>query len=113
MVLHLSPRGADLAAWWPAVGGSVRFLVASNLAWAEVRDSAGRLRFDDVSCGIVLVNLAGSVLFAVGAIAWRVALETGELLDSQLMDTATLLAATCFLVGALLLVPEARRGLAG
>lgn len=107
----LGARAQNLVVWWPDVAGSVCFLVSSYLSWAEVCHSAGRLRVDDISWWIVAINLAGSVAFAIAAVASRYVVDVGTVRNAQVLNTATLTGAMCFLVGAVLLVPEARRGL--
>lgn len=113
MVSDLDARQIDQLVWWPDLGGSVCFLLASYLAWAEVCHSAGRLRFGDVSWWIVIVNLAGSILFGLSAVGARIILATGEERNANLVSFGTFWGAIGFLVGAVLLIPEARRGLGG
>jgi len=111
MVSDLDARQVDQLVWWPDVGGSVCFLVASYLAWAEICHSAGRLRVNDVSWWIGIVNLAGSILFGLSAVGARIVLSTGAERNASLVNFGTFWGAVGFLIGALLLIPEARRGL--
>jgi len=99
---------ANHLVWLPDAAGSVCFLVSSYLAWAEVCHGAGRLKFRDVSWWIVVLNLAGSVFFGVSAVASKFVAQ-GEVRNLQLTNAGTWLGAVCFLAGAVLLVPEARR----
>lgn len=94
--------------WRPDVYGSICFLVASYLAWAEVCHSAGRLRWRDVSWWIVVLNLLGSVWFGVSAAAAYVEPSSGSVLSTRWDAIGTIAGAVCFLVAAVLLVPEAR-----
>lgn len=94
--------------WRPDVIGSVCFLVASYLAWAEVCHSVGRLRLREWSWWIAVLNLAGSVFFGVSAIGAFVNPSTGEVTSLRLDNGGTFLGALCFLVAAVMLVPEAR-----
>ena len=107
---RLATLGANDLIWWPDVIGSVSFLTSSYLSWAEVCHGAGRLRLRDISWWIVAINLAGSILFGVSAIAARY-VGPGEELNASLVDSTTFWGAVCFGVAAVLLVPEARRGI--
>ncbi len=97
----------DRLVWRPDVIGSICFLVASYLAWAEVCHSAGRLRFGDLSWWIVVLNLLGSVFFGISAIGAYVYPDTGDVTNLRWDNGGTFFGAVCFLVAALLLVPEA------
>lgn len=105
----LSARQSNELVWWPDVAGSVCFLIASYLAWAEVCNSAGRLRTGDVSWWIVLINLVGSVLFAMSAVGAEVVASSGAVRNADLVAVTTFGGGISFLVGAALLIPEARR----
>lgn len=94
--------------WAPDVIGSVCFLVASYLAWAEVCHSAGRLRFGDVSWWIVVLNLLGSVFFGLSAIGAFTSPSSGEVVGLRLDNGGTILGGICFFIASVLLVPEAR-----
>ncbi len=95
--------------WRPDVLGSVCFLVASYLAWAEVCDGPGRVRSRDVSWWVVTLNLAGSVAFGVSALGAFTLPSTGDVTSFRLDNGGTFVGAVCFFVAAVLLVPEARR----
>ncbi|MGI9577197.1 MAG: hypothetical protein ACR2OH_03260 [Microthrixaceae bacterium] len=107
---HLAKLGENDLIWWPDVVGSICFLLSSYLSWAEVCHGAGRFRFRDISWWIVVVNLLGSILFGISAVAARYT-GTNEVLDPALVNPTTFLGALCFGVAAVMLVPEARRGL--
>jgi hypothetical protein len=94
--------------WRPDVFGSICFLIASYLAWAEVCHSVGRLRFGDLSWWIAVLNLLGSVFFGVSAIGAFVNPETGDVTNLRWDNGGTFLGALCFLVAAVMLIPEAR-----
>ena len=98
----------DRLVWRPDVIGSICFLVASYLAWAEVCHSAGRLRLRDLSWWIVVLNLVGSVWFGVSAIGAFELPDTGDVTNLRWDNGGTVLGALCFLVAAVLLIPEAR-----
>ena len=106
----LSPRRSDLVVWTPDALGSICFLIASELAFAE----AGHAWFSwlPASMGwrIAGLNLLGSVFFGLSAIAGWVQPSTGDLLDAALDTSGTFFGAICFLAGAaLLLVPVRER----
>jgi hypothetical protein len=92
--------------WRPDVAGSVCFLVASELAFAEVGHRwlswIPQLR----SWWIAALNLAGSVAFGVSAAAAYVVPDSGQPVNVQLVNLGTFLGAVGFFVGALLLLPE-------
>lgn len=102
----------DRAVWRPDAYGSVCFLIAGYLAYVEVaRRPLGRPP-RTLEGGIVTVNLLGCVAFGAAAVASYVLPVTGAVLDQGLADLATSIGAAAFLVGAVLLVPEARRDIA-
>lgn len=107
----VNARQVEDVVWWPDVGGAICFLVASYLAWAEVCHSAGRLLFKDISWWIVAINLAGSILFGLSAVGARVISSRGDEWNAGLVNAGTFWGAIAFLIGAALLIPEARRGL--
>ncbi len=104
---------AERRIWAPDVLGSVAFLVASALAWAEAGHAWWSWRPRSIGWQIAALNLLGSVAFGVSAVAAYVVPETGELLNEALSNLGTFVGALCFLSGALLLLPERTRGPAG
>ena len=92
--------------WTPNMLGSICFLVASYLAYAEVSHGAGSFAPRSVSWWIAVVNLAGSVAFQLSALDSFVgpAPTSPEMLFWSTLWTAV--GALCFLVGAYLLIPE-------
>ena len=94
--------------WRPDVIGSICFLVASYLAWAEVCHSAGRLRFGELSWWIVVLNLLGSVFFGISAIGAYVNPDTADVTNLRWDNGGTFFGALCFLIAAVMLIPEAR-----
>jgi hypothetical protein len=91
--------------WRPDALGSICFLVASWLAWAEECDGAFAWRPWRISWWITALNLLGSVAFGVSAAASYVT-SSGQLLSLALTNLGTFVGAVCFLVGAILLLPE-------
>jgi hypothetical protein len=94
--------------WRPDVIGSICFLVASYLAWAEVCHSVGRLQFRELSWWIVVLNLLGSVFFGVSAIGAYVNPDTGDVTNLRWDNGGTFAGALCFLIAAVMLIPESR-----
>ncbi len=91
--------------WRPDALGSVCFLVSSWLAWAEECHGPFALHPSRLSWWITFLNLTGSVAFGVSAIASYVT-TSGQLLSLALTNLGTFVGAICFLVGAVLLLPE-------
>ncbi len=91
--------------WRPDALGSVCFLVASWLAWVEECHGPFAWRPDRISWRITALNLVGSVAFGVSAVASYVT-SSGQLLSLALTNLGTFVGAVCFLVGAVLLLPE-------
>jgi hypothetical protein len=106
MRIDLSATAARQHVWRPDALGSACFLVASALAWFEVSHGWGSWQPDSLTWWIPFANLVGSVAFGVSAVAAYVVPATGELLDVELSNLGTFVGAICFLVGAVLLLPE-------
>ena len=106
MIADLSCREQDVLIWTPNMLGSICFLVASYLAYAEVSHGAGSLAPRSLSWWIAVINLAGSVAFQLSALDSFVgpAPTSAEMLFWSTLWTAV--GALCFLVGAYLLIPE-------
>jgi hypothetical protein len=103
----LTAKQADLRVWAPDAFGSVCFLAASALAYAEVCRRWWCVQRHSMSWWIVALNLAGSVAFGFAAIASLVEPSTDALVNARIANAGTSLGALCFLIGAILLVPEA------
>jgi hypothetical protein len=91
--------------WRPDALGSICFLVASWLAWAEECDGPFAWRPSRISWWITALNLGGSVAFGISAVASYVT-SSGQLLSVALTNLGTFVGAVCFLIGAVLLLPE-------
>ena len=102
-------HAADQRACVPDVFGSIAFLVSSELAFAEVCHRWVCFRCRSLSWKIVALNLLGSIAFGASAIASLTVPSSGELLSVRLMNAGTALGGLCFLIGALLLIPESAR----
>ena len=100
-----APSPSHHPIWRPDALGSICFLVSSWLAWAEECHGPFAWRPSRISWWITALNLAGSVAFGVSAIASYVT-SSGQLLSLALTNLGTFVGAICFLVGAMLLLPE-------
>ena len=98
-----------LRVWTPDVIGSICFLVASELAYAEVCNAWVCFRNRTISWWIVAVNMLGSIAFGVSAVASLIQPSTGEPVSAAIANATTAWGGWCFLVGALLLIVETGR----
>jgi len=92
--------------WTPDVLGSICFLVASQLAFMEVGHRWFSWMPHRRSWQITALNLLGSILFGVSAIASFVLPTTGSPISVMWTNLGTCGGAICFLIGAVLLMPE-------
>lgn len=106
---HLSASQANRLVWTPDALGSICFLVASWLAWAEVGHGAWSWRPRSLSWLITALNLAGSIAFGASAVASHVVPASDQPRNVTLMNLGTFVGALCFLIGAILLLPERTR----
>jgi hypothetical protein len=113
MVTDLSAQAAHQHVWRPDAIGSVCFLVSSVLAWYEICHGWGAWRPRSWSWWIALANLVGSVAFGISAVAGYINPVTGEVYNAARADTQTLIGAVCFLIGAVLLLPERTEEVSG
>lgn len=97
---------AERRVWAPDLLGSICFLVASALAWAEAGHAWWSWRPRAMGWQIVALNLFGSIAFGASAVAAYIVKDTGELWNTALAGAGTFVGAICFLVGGLLLLPE-------
>ena len=105
----LDARQTNLRVWTPDAAGSVCFLVASALAYAEVCGRWVCWRVRSLPWSITAINLLGSIFFGLAAIGALVEPSSQQPVAARLDNAGTALGAICFFVGALLLLPEARR----
>jgi len=103
---NLTAQAAHQHVWRPDAFGSICFLVASTLAWFEVCHAWVAWRPRLWAWWITLANLTGSAAFGVSAVAAYISPVTGDVKNADLSARGTLAGAVCFLVGALLLLPE-------
>lgn len=106
MAANLSAQAAHQHVWRPDAIGSVCFLVSSVLSWYEACHGWAAWRPTSWAWWITLVNLAGSIAFGISAVAGYVNPVTGQVHNAGRADTQTLIGAICFLIGAILLLPE-------
>ena len=102
----LSTRKIDLRVWSPDAVGSICFLVASELALAEVCRRWVCLKGRSLPWRIAALNMVGSVAFGVAAAASLIEPSTNEPVSAGINNVGTALGALCFLVGGVLLLPE-------
>ncbi|MFT3922267.1 MAG: YrhK family protein [Myxococcales bacterium] len=101
----LNPVEEDVLVWAPDAVGSLCFLVASYMAFAEVCHRWFRLLPGNISWWVVFINLLGSVAFGLSAVGSYVA-AGGHMLSPFESSLWTLVGAVCFLVGAYLMLSE-------
>lgn len=102
----LSVQQSRRLVWGPDVGGSICFLVASWLAYAEANPGIRPRSDHSVGWRIAALNLAGSIAFGAAAVGARLIGETGEPANVALVNVGTGAGALCFLAGAVLLPVE-------
>jgi hypothetical protein len=92
--------------WAPDAFGSTCFLVSGVLAYRDVckRWFCRPRRSRD--WWVAAINLLGCVAFGVSAITSYVIPSTGDELDLARANATTAFGALCFLIGAILLLPE-------
>jgi hypothetical protein len=93
--------------WRPDAIGSLCFLVASALAFADAGHRWWSWRPGQRDWHITALNMWGSVFFALSALGAHVD-PAGSMTNVRLANLGTLLGALCFLVGSLLMLPEGR-----
>jgi len=107
MNTNLTTHQTNRRVWAPDAFGSIAFLIASELAFAEVCHRWVCWRDRTLSWKIVALNLLGSIAFGASAIASLVEPSSGEPASARIANAGTSIGGLCFLIGALLLIPEA------
>jgi hypothetical protein len=92
--------------WTPDVFGSICFLVSGYLAYVAVCGRPFCRPRRNRDWWIAAINLLGCVAFGISAIASYVIPSTGSALDLARANATTAFGALCFLIGAVLLLPE-------
>lgn len=103
----LTTHQANTRVWAPDIFGSIAFLISSELAFAEVCHRWISFRPRTISWWIAAINLLGSIAFGISAIASLTEPDTGEAVSTRIANSGTALGGVCFLIGAVLLIPEA------
>jgi hypothetical protein len=106
MQTGLEQPSYDRLVWRPDAVGSACFLVPGYLAYVEVCGGLACRPRRSLEWRIAAVNLAGCVAFGISAISSYVVPATGGVVDLAAANAFTALGALCFLVGAVLLLPE-------
>lgn len=107
MNTDLTTHQMNARVWSPDALGSIAFLVASTLLFAEVCHRWICWRVRSLSWAIVALNLLGSIAFGVAAVASYVEPSSGQAVSSRIANAGTSFGGVCFLIGALLMIPEA------
>ena len=94
--------------WRPDALGSVCFLVASALAFAEAGHRWWSWRPGERDWHITALNMWGSVFFGLSAVGAHID-PSGSISHVQLANGGTVLGAVCFLVASLLMMGEGKR----
>lgn len=99
----------DLYIWIPNFLGSILFLASGYLAWIEVGHAHWSWSPRSLSWWIVLINLLGCIGFMISACLAVVLPYEPESNRLTWSVAFTLQGAVCFLLGALLMLPEAEQ----
>jgi hypothetical protein len=97
----LDAQSYDRLVWRPDLLGCICFLVSSALAYAEVGP-----RRPTYEWRIAALNLTGSVAFGISAVAAFWVPSQGDVVSLAAANAFTAIGGLCFLVGAILLLPE-------
>jgi YrhK-like protein len=106
MLDGLSTQQENRLIWAPNAFGSICFLVSSLLAYRVASGTWFRPRERDHEWHMAAVNLLGSLLFGISAIASVIVPSTGSMLDLAAANWTTSLGGLCFLIGALMVMPR-------
>lgn len=104
--IYMSIQQINHQVWVPDVYGSICFLIASGLVWIEVGHGLFSFNRRNISWQIAVLNLIGSVAFGISAVSAFIIPTTGQPLDLTFQNFGTFIGGICFLVAALLLLPE-------
>ena len=102
----------DLTVWVPDIAGSVLFLMSGYLAFIETCHAHFAWRPRSLSWWIVAFNLLGCIAFMVSAVFAFLPMHGPASEALTVSVVGTLAGAVGFLVGSLLMLPEALRGTA-
>ena len=96
----------DRLVWTPDALGSVCFLVAGYLAYVEVSGGYLRPHRRTLAWWIAAINLLGCIAFGISAVAAYWVPTEGSVVDLAVANAFTAFGGLCFLIGAVLLLPE-------
>jgi hypothetical protein len=105
----LTAHQANARVWAPDMIGSGCFLISSLVLFANTEHRWLSWRPRDLDWWIAALNLLGSLAFGVSALASFVSPYTGLVAHGSLANLGTALGALGFLLGAVLLAPQAER----
>ena len=97
----------DLEIWLPDIAGSVLFLLSGYLAFVEYCRAYWGWHVHKLSWWVTFANLLGCVAFMISAILAFVPLGAPDAELVTLCVLFTTIGAGCFLIGSLLMLPEA------
>jgi len=96
----------DRLVWTPDAVGSACFLISGYLAFIAVCSGPACWRRRSPEWQIAAVNLLGCIAFGIAAVASYVVPSTGSIIDLAAANFATAFGGLCFLIGAVLLLPQ-------
>lgn len=102
----LDAQAYDRLVWTPDVLGSACFLISGYLSYAEVCGGYLWTRQRTLEWRIAAVNLVGCIAFGISAFAAFWVPSQGSVVDLAAANAFTAFGGLCFLVGAVLLLPE-------
>jgi hypothetical protein len=106
MQAGLDTNQYDKLVWRPDLVGSALFLISGYLAYVEVGGSFTARPRRSLESRIASVNLLGCIAFGISAVAAYAVPSTGSTIDLAAANFFTALGGLCFLIGALLMLPE-------
>jgi hypothetical protein len=106
MQTSIDTSQTDRLVWAPEAVGSVCFLASGLLAYLEVRGGGVWCAERNREWKIATVNFLGCILFGISAVAGYIVPKTGNVLDLAAANVTTSLGGLCFMIGAILLLPE-------
>jgi hypothetical protein len=106
MQAGLETNQYDKLVWRPDLLGSALFLISGYLAYIEVGGSFTALPRRSLDSLIASINLVGCIAFGISAVAAYAIRSTGSVVDLAAANAFTAFGGLCFLVGAVLLLPE-------
>ena len=101
----------DRLVWTPDAVGSACFLISGYLAFVAVCSGPACWRRRSPEWQIAAVNLLGCIAFGIAAVGSYVVPSTGSVIDLAAANFATAFGGLCFLIGAVLLLPQSAREL--